>query len=241
MAEIEIDARCALLHRIGERKGAQEFHALVDLVHHLAVARFQIGMMMIEIPCARAFQIRITAGRERAHQIGRRRRLKIGVKHALRIGNARGGREILAIDDVAAIGGQRDAAARFIIFGARLCELPRDAADLHHRHIGGECQHRRHAQENAERVADIVGGEFGEALRAVAALQQESLAFRHIAECGGEVPRLAREDERGMARQPLFHGSQSRRVRVFRHLTDGLCAPALRVPGQGSLLFRPRI
>ncbi len=83
----------------------------------------------------------------------------------------------LAVDVVAAIGRQRDAVARLEIVGARLGELAGDAADLHDRHAGRIGQHDRHLQQDAEHVADIVGVEFGEALRAIAALQQESLAF----------------------------------------------------------------
>jgi hypothetical protein len=66
---------------------------------------------------------------------------------------------------------------------ARLGELPGDAADLHHRLRAGEGQHDRHLQEDAEEVADVVGAVLGEALGAVAALQQEGLALGHAASC----------------------------------------------------------
>ena len=87
------------------------------------------------------------------------------------------GRELDAVDDVAAIGRQRDAVLRLGVGGARLGELAGHAADLHHRAGGAEGQHHRHLQQHAEGVADVVGMEFGEALGAVAALQQESLAL----------------------------------------------------------------
>ena len=85
-----------------------------------------------------------------------------------------------AVDIVAAIGGQGHAAARLRVGGAGLGELAGDAAHLHHRHAGGKGQDDRHLQQHAEGVADIVGMEFGEAFGAVAALQQESLAFGHL-------------------------------------------------------------
>ena len=91
-----------------------------------------------------------------------------------------------------------------IIVGARLGELAGDAPDLHHRHAGGEGQHHRHLQQHAERVADIVGMELGEALRAIAALQQESLALRHLGQRRFEVARLAGEHQRRMGLQPAF-------------------------------------
>ena len=236
MAEIEIDLLRARLHRVGEREGAQESDALLDSLHQLQIALQQIGMMMIvEIPVARAAEIGIAAGRKGAHEIGGRRRLEIGAQHPRGIGMARGGGEFLAIDDVAAIGGKRLAAPRLVVVGARLGELARDAADLHHRHVGAEGQDRRHAQENAERVADIVGAELGEALGAVPALQQERLALGHRGQIGGEVARLAGEDQRRIGPKLAFHGRKRRLVLVFRDLTDRLLTPALRAPGHGTI------
>ncbi len=63
---------------------------------------------------------------------------------------------------------------------ARLGELPGDAADLHHRRGRREGQHHRHLQEDAEEIADVVGAVLGEALGAIAALEQESLAGRDL-------------------------------------------------------------
>ena len=63
---------------------------------------------------------------------------------------------------------------------ARLGELAGHAADLDHRHGAAEGQHDRHLQQHAEGVADVVGMELGEALGAVAALEQESLAVGDI-------------------------------------------------------------
>ncbi len=177
-------------------------------------------------PTVHIVQIGITAGCERAHQIERRRGLRIRLHHALRIGHARFCGEFRAVDDVAAIGRQRHAIARFVVFRARLCELARDAADLHHRHTGGEGQHHRHLQQHAEGVADIVGVEFGEAFGAIAALQQESLALGDLGQRRHQIARLAREHQRRMGLQALFDGGQRRRIRVFRHLTDRLRTPA---------------
>ncbi len=98
---------------------------------------------------------------------------------------------------------------------------------------GGEGQHHRHLQQHAEGVADIVGMEFGEALGAVAALQQESLAFRHLAKRRRQIARLAGEDQRRVGPQLRQGAVQRRLVRIVRHLTDGLFLPALRGPGLG--------
>jgi hypothetical protein len=88
--------------------------------------------------------------------------------------------ELHAVDDVAAIGRQGHGPLHLGRRRARLGELAGHAADLHHRLAAGEGQHHRHLQDQAEGVADIVGGEFLEALGAVAALQQERLAFGNV-------------------------------------------------------------
>ena len=63
-----------------------------------------------------------------------------------------------------------------IVGRARLGELAGDAADLDDRRGRREGHHHRHLQEDAEEIADVVGGMLGEALGAIAALQQERLA-----------------------------------------------------------------
>ena len=73
----------------------------------------------------------------------------------------------------------------------------------------GKGQHHRHLQQHAEGVADIVGMEFGEALGAVAALEQESLAFGHLAERGHQVARLACEHQRRIGLQPRLDGGRA--------------------------------
>ena len=104
--------------------------------------------------------------------------------------------EFRAVDDVAAIAGQRDAALRLGVGGARLGELAGHAADLHHRQGGAEGQHHRHLQQHAEGVADDVGGEIGEAFGAVAALQHEGLALGGERQLRLQAARLAGEHQR---------------------------------------------
>ena len=93
---------------------------------------------------------------------------------------------------------------------------------------GRKGQHHRHLQEHAEEVADIVGAVLGEALGAIAALQQESLAGRDLAERLRQVARLAGEHQRRKGRQLRLDRGQRRRVRIVRHLDDRLVPPALR-------------
>ena len=140
-------------------------------------------------------------------------------------------RKLRPVDDVAAIGRQRHAALRLGVRRTRLGELPGHAADLHHRQRGAERQHHRHLQQHAEHVADDVGGEIGETLGAVAALQHQRLAFRGQRKLRLEPPRLAGEHQRRIAANARFHGGELLPVRIVRHLADRAGAPGVGGPG----------
>ena len=62
-------------------------------------------------------------------------------------------------------------------------------------------QHHRHLQEDAEEVADVVGAVLGEALGAVAALQQEGLARGDLGQRLLQAARLAGKDQRREGRE----------------------------------------
>ena len=140
-------------------------------------------------------------------------------------------RELGAVDDVAAIARQLHAAALLGRRGARLGELAGDAADLHHRRAAGEGQHHRHLQEDAEEVADVVGAVLGEALGAIAALQQEGLAGRDLGQRLLQLARLACKNQRRKASRACASTSPScGLVGIVRHLHDRHRAPAFRRP-----------
>ena len=187
-----------------------------------------------------AAEIGVAALREGTQQVQRRGRLPIGLDLAARIGRARGGGEVVAVDDIAAIAGQFDTAALFHRRGARLGELPGDAADFHDRQRGGKGQNHRHLQEHAEKIPDIVGAVLGEAFRTIAAMEQKCLAGRDAGEMFGQSPRLAGKYQRRKGGQLLLDLGQGRPVRIIRHLLDRLVAPGLRRPtfGHGFKLLK---
>ena len=186
-----------------------------------------------QVPLVHLLQIRVPALGEGAQQIERRRRLVVALHQAVGVRPARLGRELHAVDVVAAVTGQGHAVPGLGVGRAGLGELARHAPDLDHRAGGAEGQHHRHLQQNAEGVADIVGVEFGEALGAVAALEQKRLTVRRLGEPRLQAPRLAGEDQRRVAPQLLFHPVQRVAVRVLRNLFDGLAAPGIRRPSLG--------
>src|SRR5258708_8297865 len=106
---------------------------------------------------------------QRAQQVERRGRLAIGLDLASRIGRARGRRELVAVDAVAAIAWQLNAIACLGRRCTGLGELARNAADLDHRQGRREGQYHRPLQEYAAEVADVLRAVLAKALGAVAA------------------------------------------------------------------------
>ena len=84
---------------------------------------------------------------------------------------------------------------------AGLGELAGDAADLHDGNAHRVGEHDRHLEDDAQLLADVVGGEVLEALGAVAGLEQEGVAGRDLGETGLQRPGLAGEHQRGVARR----------------------------------------
>ena len=239
-----VEARRAKLRRVVGRKpdGAHEAQGLADVVGELLIA--MAGRTVrheAEHPLMHVLQIGVAALREGAQQVQRGGRLAIGHMHALRV--RRPGRfgEIDAVDDVAAIARQLDTVLRLGGRGARLGELAGDAADLHHRKAAGIGQHDRHLEEHAEEVADLVRAVLGEALRAVAALEQEGLPLRDAGELGLKLPRLACKNERREAGKLLLDLGELRRVRIGRDLLDRLVAPAVGAPTRCHYFQTPLI
>ena len=79
---------------------------------------------------------------------------------------------------------------------AGLGELSRDPSDLHDGDTGPVREHDGHLEDDLQLVADGVGVDLAERLRAVARLEDEGPAIGHMAERLDQTTRLAGEDER---------------------------------------------
>ena len=165
-----------------------------------------------------------------AQQVEGRGGLVVAAHHALRIGPAGRGLELEVVDDVAEVRRQLDAVALLGGCRARLGELARDAADLQRRHARAVGEHERHLQDHLELVADVVGRELGERLRAVARVEQEAVALGDARERCAQRARLAREHERRHAAQLRQRGLERRRVGPRRLLRGGVALPARGLP-----------
>ena len=219
VAGVEVDA----VELVGV--GADRLHEgqrALDLVGHRLVALPERRRLHeVGVPGVDLAEVGVATGDERADQVERGGRGVVDVHEPLRVRDARLGREVVAVDRVAAVGREGDAVAGLVVGAARLGVLAGEAAQLHDGDRGGVRQHDRHLQQHAQLVADVVGSDAGEGLGAVAALEQEGLTPRHRGDLGGQVVALTREDERR-------HGPQSGHGSV-----DG---PGV---GIGRLLLRP--
>ncbi len=204
-----------------------EVHCLGDTIRKLAVTvRLRAVLDETEHPLVNVFKVGVTAHRESAQQVERRRRLTIGVELALRVRNARGLVEFDAVDDVTTVGRQRHAIKHFHVGRTRLGELAGNTADLHDRQLRAIGQHDSHLQESAEEVADIVRAMLEEAFGAIAALQQEGVAFGHIGELLFQTAGFTGKNERRIGRKRGFRCRKRCRVRIFGNLLDWLLPPA---------------
>ena len=214
----------------GDAGGLHERHRVADPLGDVAVARGLGSVGEVRDPALNAVNVGIAAGREGAQQVQRRRRLGIGLQHALRVGDAGRGGEVEAVHDVAAIARQVHAVHRLGGGTARLGELPGHAPDLDHGKLRSPRQDHGHLQHDLERVADVVGAELGEAFGAVAPLQQERLARRDLCKPGLQPPSLAREDQRRKLPQLALDQAQRHRVGIVGHLHPRQRPPARPVP-----------
>ncbi len=208
-----------------------EVHGFGDAIGKLAVAlALRAVLDEAEHPLVDVLEVGVAAHRKRAQKVQRRSRLAVGHRLAFRVRNARFLGEFDAVDDVAAVAWQRNAVLGLDIGRARLGELAGDTADLDHRLLRTEGENDGHLKEGTEEVADVVRAMFGEAFGAVAALQQEAVAFRYIGEMLLQAARFPGEDERRIGCQLCFRGRERCLIRIVRHLLDWLLPPAIRGP-----------
>ncbi len=167
----EVDLVQPLFGAEVDAAGRHEAQGAVDLRGDALVAlALDRGGHELLVPQVHLREVGETSLGEGAQQVEGRGRLLVGRHHAVGVGQACLGLEGLVVDHVATEGRQLRLAHPLHIGRARLGELPRNAADLHHRHSGRVGEGDRHLQDDLELVPDGVGRVFGEGLGAVAGL-----------------------------------------------------------------------
>ncbi len=150
----------------------------------------------VEVPVLGMMEVGEATVHQGTNEIERQRGALVAAQQELRIGGAVGGGERRAIDEVAAIGRKRDPRLFLEVRGARFRVLPREAADADDPPLRAVHQHQAHLQQDFELAGDDRRGAVGEALGAVATLEQERLSGGGVGELTLERLDLPGGDER---------------------------------------------
>ena len=136
VAGVEVDALERAVVVQVDAAGLHELQRPFDLVGDdlVALALEGVGDELL-VPRVHPRERGEAAGREGAQQVERRDALVVGGEQALGVGSARGGVELLVVDDVAAESesGATPSRSSYCV-GAGLGELAGDASDLDDRH-----------------------------------------------------------------------------------------------------------
>jgi hypothetical protein len=222
VARVELDALELVEVRTG---GLHELDGTVDLVRDLLVAAVGRVLREAAVPAVHLTQVGEPTLCEGAHQIQRRRRGVVPLDQTRCVGLPRLGREVVAVHDVTAVGGQRDVAAGLEVVRAGLGELAGHAAHLHDGLRGAVREHDRHLQQRLHARTDLVGGCARECLGAVPTLQQERIAARRTGETLAQDVDLTREHERRQRGDLRRRGTDRVSVWPLRLVLDGQRPP----------------
>eukprot|EP00983_Pelagomonas_calceolata_P009338 302265-Pelagomonas_calceolata.AAC.3 len=216
--------RAGWVHTAGCHEGDGLIHAVGQVLVGLALWAV---LHEVQVPLRHPGQATVATGAEATQQVERGSGLVVGLHEALRVGDARLGRELRAVDDIAPVRGQRHAIDGLVVGGAWLGELAGDAAQLDDGDAAPEGEHYRHLQQHPVEVPDAVGAELTEGLRAVAARDDKGIATGSLGHALLQRAALAREDERGHLGNLAKHLVHSCPVGVLGLLQSLILAPAV--------------
>ena len=200
--------------RVVHPAGPHEPHGAVDLTGQLLVARAGVGGRREGgVPGVDPVERGETTAGVGAQQVEGGRGGRVRPQDPLRV---RGPLAVQVVDHVAAVGQQ----PRGVQVGRpRLGVLAGDPAELHHRHGRAVGEHHRHLQQHPDLARDVGLRAGGEGLRAVAALQQERLAPRHLGQPLTQLVDLGGHHQRrhpGQGQRDLAQRPGVRPVRLLR-------------------------
>ena len=190
------------------------------------------------VPGVDLAQVRVAAHREGADEVEGGARAQVGVQHAGGVGDAGLGGELVAVDGVAAEGGQGDLAAGLGVRAAGLGVLAGHAADLDHGRGGAVGEDRGHLEDGLDLEADVVGRVVGEGLGAVPAHEDEGVPGAGLGDEVAQGVDLSGEDERGPAAQIRHHVGQRDLIGVGGLLEGRQVAPCRDLDAQQDIIHQ---
>ena len=214
MARVELHAR-RRMHSLPAH-GLEELQRLGDRVDDFLIRIAQRRVTQEpQVPVLGMMQVGEPAVDERAHEIERERGALVAAQQQLRIGLALRHCETRPIDVVAPVRRQRHSAAGLGVRRARLRILTGEPADPDDGLFQALQQHQAHLQKNLQALRDIVRFAVLEALRTVAALQQELHRRTGPAPSSPAMPRPPRTPPAaaaGSTRRPPARAPRDRRT-----------------------------
>ena len=186
--------------------GGHELDGAVDVPGQRLVAG--VGRVFGEalVPLVHQAQVREAALREGADEVQGGGGGVVGLQHPAGVVAAGLGREIVAVDDVAAVRREGHAVAGFVVGRAWLRELAGHAAHFDDRHGRTVGEDDGHLQDGLDPGTDFVRRCGFKRFRAVAALEQERLALGRRCEPFAQDVHFTGEDQRGKDGQFLDGG-----------------------------------
>jgi len=188
----------------------------------------------IEPPVLGVMEVGEAAVDQRPDEVEGERRALVAAQEELRIGPPALGRELGVVDDVAPVGGQHLSVPLLGRLRARLGVLPHEPPHPDHPPLAAVDEHEAHLQEDLQLRGDRRGGAVGEALGAVASLEEEALPRRRLGELPLEQLDLPGGDERRQPRQLGDRRRERRRIVVLGLLRGRAAPPGIRCPIRGE-------
>ena len=186
--------------------GLHETERFINLVGKLAITRSLLGILHeIQVPGMEATKIGISTGREGPKDVESLGTLMVGLDHVEGVVPTSLLGELLGVDDVTTVGGERDAILDLIRLGTGLGELSSHASNLDDGHGTAEGQYQTHLENDTEGIPNMINVELIEGLGTVTAHEEEALSVASTGQLLVERADLASENK-GAASLELLDG-----------------------------------
>ena len=191
----------------------------------------------IEIPQFRMVHVGKPAVNQTANEVHRHGGMPVAVQQQFRIAASGFRREFRVVNHVSAIGGQRNAVARFPFFGTGFGVLTAKTSNADNLLLASVGENQTHFEQNLQLAGNLRARTSGERFGAVAALQKKRFPFRRQSKLFFERFDFPRRYQRRQAFQLNQHFVQFSLILVGESLFNLFCFPRIRSPVLHNNLF----